>query len=109
MEPAAEEPVACDGDGGVYPPGLGEFQDAPDAGAVGWAPDRPSSAISSTITYPCLPGKKASSTHKMQAAAQKAATKQAKSATKGQVVVHRPNGQIRTEHTYGSDPHPPKG
>lgn len=54
-------------------------------------------------------GKKASSTHKTQAAAQKAATKQAKSASKGQVVIHRPNGQIRTEHTFGSDPHPPKG
>ena len=54
-------------------------------------------------------GKKASSKHKTQAAAQKAATKQAKSASKGQVVIHRPNGQIRTEHTYGSDPHPPKG
>ncbi len=54
-------------------------------------------------------GKKASSTHTTQAAAQKAATKQAKSASKGQVVIHRSNGQIRTEHTYGSDPHPPKG
>lgn len=54
-------------------------------------------------------GKKASSTHKTQAAAQKAATKQAKSGTKGQVIIHRPNGRIRTEHTFGSDPHPPKG
>lgn len=53
--------------------------------------------------------KRASSTHGTQKAAQKAATKQAKGHTKGQVVIHRANGQIRTEHTYGSDPHPPTG
>lgn len=53
--------------------------------------------------------KRAGSTHPTQEAAMKAATKQAKTAPKGQVVIHRPNGQIRTEHTYGSDPHPPKG
>lgn len=53
--------------------------------------------------------KRASSTHRTQAAAQKAATKLAKGQTKGQVVIHRANGQIRTEHTYGSDPHPPAG
>jgi hypothetical protein len=27
----------------------------------------------------------------------------------GQVVIHKSNGQIQTEHTYGNDPHPPKG
>jgi hypothetical protein len=53
--------------------------------------------------------KRASSTHKTQKAAQKAATKLAKSQSKGQVVVHGRNGKIRTEHTYGSDPYPPKG
>lgn len=53
--------------------------------------------------------KKASSSHKTQKAAQKAATKLAKGQSKGQVVIHRANGQIRTEHTYGSDPHPPSG
>jgi hypothetical protein len=53
--------------------------------------------------------KRASSTHSTQKAAQKAATKLAKGETKGQVVIHRSNGQIRTEHTYGSDPYPPSG
>jgi Uncharacterized protein conserved in bacteria (DUF2188) len=53
--------------------------------------------------------KRASSTHKTQAAAKKAATKQAKSAPKGQVVIHGRDGKIRTEHTYGSDPNPPSG
>lgn len=53
--------------------------------------------------------KRASSTHGTQKAAQKAATKLAKGQPKAQVVIHRANGQIRTEHTYGSDPHPPSG
>ncbi len=53
--------------------------------------------------------KRASSTHKTQEAAQEAATKLAKGQTKGQVVVHGRDGKIRTEHTYGSDPNPPKG
>jgi hypothetical protein len=26
-----------------------------------------------------------------------------------QVVIHRPNGRIREEHTYGKDPYPPEG
>lgn len=49
--------------------------------------------------------KRASSTHHTQ----KAATKLAKGQTKGQVVIHGRDGKIRTEHTYGSDPHPPAG
>ena len=53
--------------------------------------------------------KRASSTHKTQKAAQKVATKLAKSQTKGQVVIHGRDGKIRTEHTYGSDPNPPRG
>ena len=53
--------------------------------------------------------KKASSTHKTQKAAQKAATKLVKGQTKGQVVIHGRDGKIRTEHTYGSDPNPPRG
>ena len=53
--------------------------------------------------------KKASSAHNTQKAAQKAATKLAKGQSKGQVVIHGRDGKIRTEHTYGSDPHPPKG
>ena len=52
---------------------------------------------------------RASSTHSTQKAAQKAATKLAKSQAKGQVVIHGRDGKIRTEHTYGSDPSPPKG
>lgn len=52
---------------------------------------------------------RASSTHSTQEAAQKAATRLAKSQEKGQVVIHGRDGKIRTEHTYGSDPNPPKG
>ena len=53
--------------------------------------------------------KRASSTHRTQKAAQTAARRLAKGQSKGQVVVHGRNGKIRTEHTYGSDPNPPKG
>lgn len=53
--------------------------------------------------------KRTSSTHRTQKAAQKAATKLAKGQAKGQVVIHGRDGKIRTEHTYGSDPHPPSG
>jgi hypothetical protein len=53
--------------------------------------------------------KRASSTHRTQRAAQKAARRLAKKQPKGQVVIHRRNGKIRTEHTYGADPHPPRG
>ncbi len=27
----------------------------------------------------------------------------------GQVVIHKQDGKIQTEHTYGKDPYPPKG
>jgi hypothetical protein len=33
----------------------------------------------------------------------------AKNEKPGQLVIHKQNGQIQTEHTYGNDPHPPKG
>lgn len=33
----------------------------------------------------------------------------AKAQPLGQVVIHKSNGQIQTEHTYGKEPHPPKG
>jgi uncharacterized protein YdaT len=33
----------------------------------------------------------------------------AKSASEGQVVIHKKDGIIQTEHTYGNDPFPPKG
>lgn len=33
----------------------------------------------------------------------------AKKQPAGQVVIHKKNGQIQTEHTYGNDPYPPEG
>lgn len=33
----------------------------------------------------------------------------AKSNPCGQVIIHRKDGIIQTEHTYGKDPYPPKG
>jgi hypothetical protein len=33
----------------------------------------------------------------------------AKSFPKAQGVIHKQNGKIQTEYTYGSDPYPPKG
>jgi hypothetical protein len=47
------------------------------------------------------------STHRTQQAAQDAARRIAKQ-TKGEVVIHRPNGQIRDKDSYGADPNPPK-
>ena len=33
----------------------------------------------------------------------------AKKAPTGQIKIHKQDGKIQTEHTYGKDPHPPKG
>ncbi|SPD71991.1 conserved hypothetical protein [uncultured Desulfobacterium sp.] len=33
----------------------------------------------------------------------------AKSASEGQIIIHRRDGRIQTEHTYKNDPFPPKG
>ena len=33
----------------------------------------------------------------------------AKSQPLGQVIIHKSDGKIQAEHTYGKDPHPPKG
>lgn len=33
----------------------------------------------------------------------------AKQATLGQLVIHKKDGKIQTEYTYGNDPFPPKG
>jgi len=33
----------------------------------------------------------------------------AKANPKGQVVIHKRDGTIQAEHTYGSDPYPPRG
>lgn len=48
------------------------------------------------------------STHDTQAQANEAARQQA-IRERGEVVIHRPNGQIRDSNSYGSDPFPPKG
>lgn len=47
------------------------------------------------------------STHRTQRAAQDAAKRIAKQ-TQGEVVIHRPNGQIRDKDSYGNDPNPPR-
>ena len=52
---------------------------------------------------------RATSVHGTKAEAVAAAKEQAKNAPLGQVKIHKQNGQIQTEHTYGKDPHPPKG
>ena len=51
--------------------------------------------------------KSPTSTHRTQRAAQDAARKIARK-TEGEVVIHRPNGQIRDKDSYGNDPHPPR-
>lgn len=33
----------------------------------------------------------------------------AKKAPLGQIKIHKQDGKIQTEHTYGKDPHPPEG
>jgi len=52
---------------------------------------------------------RAASIHNKQDAAIDAARTIAQNAGLGQVVIHRPDGSIREEHTYGHDPFPPKG
>ena len=53
--------------------------------------------------------KKPVSTHKTKENAVEAGKKLAKKPEKGQIVIHKKDGTIQTEHTYGKDPHPPKG
>jgi len=48
------------------------------------------------------------STHKTQSDAVDAGKPVAKS-QEGELVIHRPNGQIREAWSYGNDPHPPEG
>lgn len=48
------------------------------------------------------------STYGTQAEAIEAARQQA-IRERGEVVIHRPNGQIRDSNSYGNDPFPPKG
>ena len=54
-------------------------------------------------------GARASSTHENKTDAVQSAKDLAKGQPLGQIVIHRKDGQIQTEHTYGKDPHPPKG
>ncbi|RUY74928.1 DUF2188 domain-containing protein, partial [Mesorhizobium sp. M7A.F.Ca.CA.001.09.2.1] len=48
------------------------------------------------------------STHSTQADAERAAREIAIN-QKSEVVIHRPNGEIRDGNSYGNDPYPPKG
>jgi hypothetical protein len=48
-----------------------------------------------------------SSTHRTQQAAEQAGRKIAQQ-NRSELVIHRPNGQIRDKDSYGSDPVPPK-
>ncbi len=52
---------------------------------------------------------RASAVDKTKAQAVDRARDLAKSQELGQVVIHKSDGRIQTEHTYGKDPHPPKG
>lgn len=52
---------------------------------------------------------RASSTHDTKVDAVDRARELAKSQSLGQIVIHKQDGKIQTEHTYGKDPHPPKG
>lgn len=54
-------------------------------------------------------GSRTSSTHDTKSEAVQSAKNLAKSQALGQVVIHGKDGRIQTEHTYGKDPHPPKG
>lgn len=53
--------------------------------------------------------KKASAKTSTQADAYNKARQFTKSKGGGSVYVHRPNGEIRDESTFGSDPYPPEG
>ena len=52
-------------------------------------------------------GSKPISSHKTQTAAAAAGKKVAKK-NESELVIHRPNGQIRDKDSYGNDPNPPK-
>ncbi len=52
---------------------------------------------------------RALSTHDTKADAINRAKEVAKNQDLGQVVIHKRDMTIQTEHTYGKDPHPPKG
>ena len=52
---------------------------------------------------------RASSSHDTKAEAVGRAKELAKNQELGQVVIHKKDMTIQTEHTYGKDPYPPKG
>ena len=52
---------------------------------------------------------RASSVESTQEKAIRVTTEIAKNNGEAQVIIHRVNGKIREEHTYGSDPFPPEG
>ena len=52
-------------------------------------------------------GERASSVHRTQSDALEQARNQGRQ-DKVEVVIHRPNGQIRNSDSYGNDPFPPK-
>ena len=52
---------------------------------------------------------RASNSQETKAEAVERAKELAKNQGLGQVVIHKQDGTIQTEHTYGKDPYPPKG
>jgi len=52
---------------------------------------------------------RATSVHTTKKAAVDVGRKTAKHQDQSQLVIHKGDGRIQTEHTYGDDPHPPKG
>ncbi len=52
---------------------------------------------------------KASNICDTKAAAVQRAKELAKSQAEGQVIIHKQDGKIQTEYTYGNDPFPPEG
>jgi uncharacterized protein YdaT len=51
---------------------------------------------------------RATSIHGTQSSAERAARTIAQKQG-SEVIIHRPNGQIREKNSYGNDPYPPKG
>lgn len=49
------------------------------------------------------------SNHRKKENAVQSGTAVAKKQDNSQIVIHKKNGQIQTEHTYGNDPNPPEG
>lgn len=52
---------------------------------------------------------RANSCHDTKAEAVAKARELGRAQEKGQIIIHKANGEFQTEHTYGSDPYPPEG